>query len=176
MNIIESNGMTHLKKKLQLLKNAIKLWSKENKTKFNEAKLVLQNKLSDVDKILDQGGSNVDILNHRSSLMKDLQDINSIDVFEISQKAKVLWSIEGDQNSKYSQPILNNKRSQLAIRRMLVDGDWIVDPKQVEDLERIVNYVEIKKVVWECGANKYPGLMGSFPNFIKSIRSLLFKM
>ncbi|PWA84933.1 hypothetical protein CTI12_AA154090 [Artemisia annua] len=85
-----------------------------------------------MDKILDQGGSNVDILNHRYSLMKDLQDINSIEVFEISQKAKVLWSIEGDENSKYFQAILNNKRSQPAIRRILVDGDWFVDPSKVK--------------------------------------------
>ncbi|GJS94304.1 RNA-directed DNA polymerase, eukaryota [Tanacetum coccineum] len=95
-------------KKFQLLKYTIKNWSKENKTKLNVIKLAVQDKLSEVDKILDQSGGNANLLNHRSSLLKDLQDINSIKVLELSQKAK------------------------LAIRGILVDGEWIVDPSKVK--------------------------------------------
>nr|GEX00459.1 RNA-directed DNA polymerase, eukaryota [Tanacetum cinerariifolium] len=36
--------------------------------------------------------------------------------WEMAQKAKVRWAIEGDENSKYFHGILNNKRSHLAIR------------------------------------------------------------
>ncbi|GJV87160.1 RNA-directed DNA polymerase, eukaryota, partial [Tanacetum coccineum] len=79
-----------------------------------------------------ENGGNPDVLNHRSSLLSELQYINSIDVSELSQKAKVQWAIEGDENSKFFHGIINNKRSQLAIRRTLVDGDWIVDPSKVK--------------------------------------------
>ncbi|GKC58290.1 RNA-directed DNA polymerase, eukaryota [Tanacetum coccineum] len=76
--------------------------------------------------------NNVDILNQRSSLMKELQDINSIEVSELSQKA-MRWSIEGDENSKYFHGILNNKRSKLSIRGIFADGDWITDPNKVKN-------------------------------------------
>nr|GFA29495.1 RNA-directed DNA polymerase, eukaryota [Tanacetum cinerariifolium] len=52
---------------------------------------------------------------------EDLQDFNSIEFLELSQKAKARWAIEGDENSKYFHGILNNKRSQLAIRGILID-------------------------------------------------------
>ncbi|GKD66775.1 RNA-directed DNA polymerase, eukaryota [Tanacetum coccineum] len=101
--------------------------------KFVEANVSIQKKLSDVDKVLDQGGYSDDTMNYNSSLLKELQDINLIEASNIAQKAKVRWFIERDENSKYFHGILNKKRSQLAIRRVLADGEWLVDPSKVED-------------------------------------------
>ncbi|GJS06426.1 hypothetical protein Tco_0363222, partial [Tanacetum coccineum] len=98
------------------------------KTSSYKAKISIQSNLSEIDKILDQGGSNEEILINRSLLLKKLHDINSIDSLEMAQKAKVRWAIEEDENTKYFHDILNNKRYQLAIRRVLVDGNWIVGP------------------------------------------------
>nr|GFB40218.1 RNA-directed DNA polymerase, eukaryota [Tanacetum cinerariifolium] len=106
--------------------------------------------------------------------------------------AKIRWAVEGDENSKYFHGIINKKRSQLAIRGILSDGDWIVDPllvkrefhsyfsncfvasvsdsisfdhtfprqltaDQMDDLERVVSYDEIKNAICDCGTNKSPG-------------------
>nr|GEV70726.1 RNA-directed DNA polymerase, eukaryota [Tanacetum cinerariifolium] len=103
MDITYSNGMILLKKKLQALK------------------------------IIDQGGSNEVILNDRSILLKEIHDIISMDLEEMAQKEKVRWAIEGDENSKYFHGILNNKRSHLAIRGVLVNGDWIVKSNDVKN-------------------------------------------
>ncbi|GJV57301.1 RNA-directed DNA polymerase, eukaryota [Tanacetum coccineum] len=81
----------------------------------------------------------------RASLLKDLNDITSNEALDLSQKAKIRWSIEGDENSKYFHGILNSKRSQLAIL------------EQVEELENFISYDEIKIAVWEYGINKSPG-------------------
>ncbi|GJW87255.1 RNA-directed DNA polymerase, eukaryota [Tanacetum coccineum] len=48
------------------------------------------------------------------------------------QKAKVRWAIEGDKNSKYFHGVINKKRSQLAIRGVFIDGEWIADPSNVK--------------------------------------------
>ncbi|GJY18718.1 RNA-directed DNA polymerase, eukaryota [Tanacetum coccineum] len=166
IHIIESNSMIYLKKKFQLLKYVIKDWSKENKRTLLVTKAIVQNKLLVVDKIIDQNGGNVDILKQRSSLLKDLQDISSVKVSDLSQKAKVRWAIEGDENSKYFYGILNKKRSQLAIRGILFPSRLNID--QIEDLECVITYDEIKNVVWECGKNKSLGPDGfSFEFFCK---------
>nr|GFC12777.1 hypothetical protein [Tanacetum cinerariifolium] len=99
MNLIESNAMICLKKKFQLLKYTIKNWSKENKAKLNATKTDVQ------------------------------KNFDSIEFLELSQKVKVRWAIEGDENSKYFHGILNNKRSPLAICGIIIDRDWIVDPR-----------------------------------------------
>nr|GEW02000.1 reverse transcriptase domain-containing protein [Tanacetum cinerariifolium] len=91
-----------------------------------------ENKLYEVEKSIDQGGETEKVLNKRSSLIKELNDINFIDALDLSQKAKIRWSIKGNENSKYFHEILNSKRSQLSIQGILCYGDWITDPPKVK--------------------------------------------
>ncbi|GKC65195.1 hypothetical protein Tco_1097793, partial [Tanacetum coccineum] len=51
---------------------------------------------------------------------------------EVAQKAKIKWAIEGDENSKYYHGILNKKRSQLAVRGILIDENWTDSPNLVK--------------------------------------------
>ncbi|GJT62359.1 RNA-directed DNA polymerase, eukaryota [Tanacetum coccineum] len=132
MNVMDSNALIRLKKKLQLLKVEIKAWVKERRNHISKAKTSTKCMLTEVDKIIDQGKWDDDILIKRASLMKELNEINSKEALDVSQKAKIRWSIEGDENSKYFHGILNSKRSQLSIRGILHNGDWIVDPIRVK--------------------------------------------
>ena len=59
-----------------------------------------------MDKVLDQGRSNEETLNYMTLLMKELHDLNSVEALDIAQKAKVRWSIEGDETSKYFHGVL----------------------------------------------------------------------
>ncbi|GJR53713.1 RNA-directed DNA polymerase, eukaryota, partial [Tanacetum coccineum] len=122
-----NNSIPILKKKLQALKTSIKQWIKDDNICSNSTKLSIQNHLYAIDKSIDQGRCNE------------------------------FLAIEGDENSKYFHGIINKKRSQLAIRGVLVEGDWIVEPSHLSDIERDVTYDEIKKAVWDCGTNKSPG-------------------
>nr|GEX59467.1 RNA-directed DNA polymerase, eukaryota, reverse transcriptase zinc-binding domain protein [Tanacetum cinerariifolium] len=69
----------------------------------------------------------------RIDVMKSLQDMEKIDSLEVARKAKIKWSIKGDENSKFFHGILNKKRSQLAIHGILVDGSWIDSPSMVKN-------------------------------------------
>lgn len=44
---------------------------------------------------------------------------------DLSQKAKIKWSIEGDENSKYYHCMLNKKRRQVSLKGVKVDGEWV---------------------------------------------------
>ncbi|GKE41975.1 RNA-directed DNA polymerase, eukaryota [Tanacetum coccineum] len=131
---VDSNGMISLKKKLQALKIVIKQWTKNDKKSSYKAKISIQSKRSDIDKILDQGFSNEEIISDRSLLLKELNDINSIDSLEATQKSKVCWAIKGDENIKFFYGILNSKCSQLAICGTLIDDEWVVDPFAVKSV------------------------------------------
>ncbi|GKA51661.1 RNA-directed DNA polymerase, eukaryota [Tanacetum coccineum] len=85
---------------------------------------------------------------------------------------------KGDENSKYFHGIIKKKRSQLAIRGVLVDGEWIVDPPKISfdqsaELESEVTYEEIKRAVWECGTNKTPGPDGFSFEFIRKFWKII---
>ncbi|GJV01597.1 RNA-directed DNA polymerase, eukaryota, reverse transcriptase zinc-binding domain protein [Tanacetum coccineum] len=99
----------------------------------NTAKTNIQNSLSELDKLIDHGRGNEELVHERTNLLKELHDLNSKTSLDLLQKAKIRWAIEGDEKPKYFHGIIDKKRSQLAIRGVLVDGDWVVDPFNVKE-------------------------------------------
>ncbi|GJX89318.1 RNA-directed DNA polymerase, eukaryota [Tanacetum coccineum] len=129
----DSSKITILRKKFQALKASIKAWCKDDKHRSSEYRLSIQSRISDLDKMFDSGHSNEELVNERTSLLKELHNINKCHSLDMAQKAKVRWSIEGDENSKFFHGIINMKRSQLAFRGVLIEGDWIDKPYKVKN-------------------------------------------
>ncbi|GJX52230.1 hypothetical protein Tco_0280599 [Tanacetum coccineum] len=109
--VSDDNALIRLQRKLQLLKIAIKSWTKEFRLK--------------------------------ALLLNELHEINSVNASELSQKAKIRWSIEGDENSKFFHGIINKKRAQLAIRGILADVKFLTK--------------ESKRLFGMSAVNKSPG-------------------
>nr|GEX19550.1 RNA-directed DNA polymerase, eukaryota [Tanacetum cinerariifolium] len=42
-------------------------------------------------------------------------------------------AIEGDENSKFFHGIINRKRANLAVKGIMIDGEWVDDPSHVKD-------------------------------------------
>nr|GEU40286.1 hypothetical protein [Tanacetum cinerariifolium] len=130
--LLEQNSIIKLKKKLQSLKTSIKQWLRYEKLRLNNTKMVIQNRLFDLDKHIDLGSGNEDLVSDRAKLLQELFYLNSKTSLYLFQKAKIRWAIEGDENSKYFHGIINKKRSQLAIREVLAEGKWIMDPSNIK--------------------------------------------
>ncbi|GJY11692.1 RNA-directed DNA polymerase, eukaryota [Tanacetum coccineum] len=129
----DNNGMIRFKKKLQILKRAIRAWiDNRKKSQMNTAQNI-RSKLRDIDIKLDQGDVNEDLLLSRTDLMNQLHEVKSTETCEFIQKAKIKWAVEGDENTKFFHGIVNRKRANLAVKGVMIDGDWIDDPKRVKD-------------------------------------------
>nr|GFC28225.1 RNA-directed DNA polymerase, eukaryota [Tanacetum cinerariifolium] len=126
----DRNGMVRFKKKMQFLKKEIRVWVMDQKQKQSGRIKEIKSKLSDIDKLLDQGGVNDEILLSRMDLLKQMQDIKSFGARDSMQKAKIQWAIEGDENSKFFHGIINRKRANMAIKGVMVDGEWMDDPSR----------------------------------------------
>ncbi|GJR03784.1 RNA-directed DNA polymerase, eukaryota [Tanacetum coccineum] len=85
-----------------------------------------------MNELLDQRHIDYNDLSNREEILKSLQDLEHLESMELIQKAKVKWSIEGDENPKFFHRILNNKRSQVAICVILVNEEWVDDPIKVK--------------------------------------------
>ncbi|GJS69464.1 RNA-directed DNA polymerase, eukaryota [Tanacetum coccineum] len=129
----EKNSMDRLKKKFQNLKANIKTWRKKGNRSIYDTKSSIQNELSNLDKTIDQGMCQEETLAERTKLQHRLYDLNSLISQDMAQKAKIRWAIEGDENSKFFHGMINKKRSQLAIRGVLVDGEWISETTKVRN-------------------------------------------
>ncbi|GJZ14924.1 RNA-directed DNA polymerase, eukaryota, reverse transcriptase zinc-binding domain protein, partial [Tanacetum coccineum] len=74
------------------------------------------------------------------SIWRVLINLEKLQSLEAAQKAKIKWAIEGDEITKYYHGILNKKKSQIAIRGILADGNWIESPDLVKS--NLVNEVQ----------------------------------
>ncbi|GJV85190.1 RNA-directed DNA polymerase, eukaryota, partial [Tanacetum coccineum] len=171
IQIQNQNAMLNFSKKLKILKGRIRSWVKDEKEKAHVLKNSLKKKLADIDPIVDKGEVTSDVLEVRLDTMNSLTKKENMEPIELAQKAKIKWSIEGDENSKYFHDIINKKRNNLAIRGIIVDGEWIEDPNV--DLERVFSKDEIKQAVWDCGLDKSPGPDGFTFGFYRKFWSLL---
>ncbi|GJV94416.1 RNA-directed DNA polymerase, eukaryota [Tanacetum coccineum] len=158
--LVDSNGMIRFKKKLQMLKKEIRAWVMDYKTQQSGRVSDLKSKLSYIDKELDQGGVNDDLLLSRMDAMKQLQDVKSSETSDFMQKAKVRWAIEGDENSKFFHGIINRKRANLSVKdlgnsrgRLNFNFPNRLNLEQVSDLESPISRDEIRNAVWGCGCN-----------------------
>ncbi|GJS73075.1 RNA-directed DNA polymerase, eukaryota [Tanacetum coccineum] len=136
IDLDDKNKMVRFKKKLQILKKEIRSWVNDCKKNQSGRLVDLRSKLCHIDKVIDQGGVNDDILLTRLDLLKKLHDIKSSDARDYMQKAKIQWAIEGDENSNFFHGIINRKRANLAIKGVMVGGDGD-DPCRVKEEFRL---------------------------------------
>ncbi|GKD39123.1 RNA-directed DNA polymerase, eukaryota [Tanacetum coccineum] len=130
--VVDINAMIKMMKKLKYLKEKIRGWNKKNKGVFRNNMCNLKNELAELDLVIDKGEGDVDVVNKRTNVIKTLQELEKLQSLKLAQKTKIKWAIKGDENSKYYHGILNKKKSQLAIRGILVDGNWIKSPDLVK--------------------------------------------
>nr|GEW04788.1 RNA-directed DNA polymerase, eukaryota [Tanacetum cinerariifolium] len=119
--------------KLQILKKEIRVFvadhKKNNEGRINDIKV----QLSDIDKKLDQGGASNDILLARTECMNFLFESKADETRDIMQKAKIKWAVEGDENFKFFHGMVNRKRTNLAVKGIMIDGVWVDEPRRVKN-------------------------------------------
>ncbi|GKF75780.1 hypothetical protein Tco_0225224, partial [Tanacetum coccineum] len=96
-------------------------------------------------------------------------------------KAKIKWSVEGDENLSFFHGMLNKNHKQLSIRGVMADGVWIENPDLVKD-EFFQHFSsrfgkpteeELKRAVWDCGMDKSPGPDGFTFGFVRKFWSTI---
>nr|GEV35355.1 hypothetical protein [Tanacetum cinerariifolium] len=168
--ISASNSMILFKNKLKILKQILKEWSSIKRRNKDHNTKVIQDSLIEIDLRIDKGDGLLDDLTKRANLFCDLKDIDLKDSIDLAQKAKIKWAVEGNENFKFFHGIMNKKRIHLAIKGILVDGEWIENPNHVKsefysyysnlfsalawdrslfDVEDMVSNKEIKRAVWD---------------------------
>ncbi|XP_071699062.1 uncharacterized protein [Rutidosis leptorrhynchoides] len=98
---ISSNSQIRLKDKLKRVKAALKLWRSDIWAKNTFDKNALSNQLKDIDSQLNANGDSSNLSVTRSSILKDMAILESIEIANLSQKNKKLATCLGDENSTF---------------------------------------------------------------------------
>lgn len=83
-------------------------------------------------RLMEDDGSST-LREQQVTLLKDLEDLDHKYHLMMLQKARIHWSIEGDENSGFFHGVLNRRLRQLAIHGVMVDGVWVDEPNYVKE-------------------------------------------
>ncbi|GJX53043.1 RNA-directed DNA polymerase, eukaryota [Tanacetum coccineum] len=128
----KNNAIRNLIYKLKFTKDRIRGWLSCYRLNMRGGLDSLKEDLRKMDETIDKGINSDDMVRDRLDILNRIQHINNAQRSEMSQKAKIKWVVEGDENSKFYHGMLNKKRSQSNIRGIMVNGRWIDNPASVK--------------------------------------------
>ncbi|PWA70290.1 RNA-directed DNA polymerase, eukaryota, Reverse transcriptase zinc-binding domain protein [Artemisia annua] len=130
----QGEACVDLKNKLKHVKGRLKLWHKE----FKELKICTRKKLCEdillIEKKMDDQMATIEELQNRAGWIKELAELDRIDVLDAAQKAKVKWDIEGDENTAFFHGLLKQRRRLQMVQGVMHDSEWCTDPTLVKSL------------------------------------------
>ncbi|GJV52409.1 RNA-directed DNA polymerase, eukaryota, reverse transcriptase zinc-binding domain protein [Tanacetum coccineum] len=129
-----NNPIVNFKNKMKDLKNVIKEWSLKRKSTQSREKEELIHKIKEFDADISSRLTDPVVNDHRSMWIDKLRKIEVEEAYDYSQKAKIKWCIEADENSKFFHAMVNQNRRYLAVHGIKFEGNWIVDPNGIKDV------------------------------------------
>nr|GEY02133.1 RNA-directed DNA polymerase, eukaryota [Tanacetum cinerariifolium] len=109
------------------------IFNPRKKDKALNLKKDLKIKLVALDASIDKGNVTSTTLEDHMAILNNLTSLVKMELIELAQKAKIKWSIEGDENTKYYHGIINKQQNNLAIWGIIVVWDWIKEPHVVKN-------------------------------------------
>ncbi|GJV24551.1 RNA-directed DNA polymerase, eukaryota, reverse transcriptase zinc-binding domain protein [Tanacetum coccineum] len=100
-----SNGMRNMTGKLKFLKSKIRKWIKDNRCNRKVTFDKLKEELRLVDEAIDKGVGTEEDVNKRVEVLNSLRYIDQMHAMDLAQKAKIKWSIEGEQRDELEREV-----------------------------------------------------------------------
>ena len=120
-----------LKSKLQILKQRLKNWSKDNIGDLGNKVKKIQQKLNDLENSLSAQPSDQQVQELKKT-QADLWEKATLHESFVRQKSRSKWIKEGDNNTSYFHRIINYSKRRNALRGMLIDGSWVENPNMIK--------------------------------------------
>ncbi|GKE82092.1 RNA-directed DNA polymerase, eukaryota, reverse transcriptase zinc-binding domain protein, partial [Tanacetum coccineum] len=126
----------------RVIKTEIKQWHSETKTSDRVTKHDNLQLIKSIEEKIKAGSANDDDRDSRIKLLQEVDILDTFESFDLFQKARIKWDIEGDENSKFFHGLIKKKRRAQMIYGIMKEGVWISDPSQIK--EEFLNFFKEK--------------------------------
>lgn len=69
----------------------------------------------------------------RTSILNQIMELEEADIHDLKQKAKVRWTLEGDENTRFLHGMVQSKYRKVNIHWIKINGLWVSKPSKIKD-------------------------------------------
>lgn len=115
------------------LKAGIKRWRYELRKDKDKELDRIKHKIVAIDTMAEALDLDDETVKERVNLMMKITKIEDARIEDLKQKAKLRWTLEGDENSRFFHGVINQKFKNLRIHDQNINGVWISNPDRIKD-------------------------------------------
>ncbi|XP_074304878.1 uncharacterized protein LOC141639720 [Silene latifolia] len=170
---VEGYKMFQLVKKLKWLKLPLKRLNGSAFSNIETSAQVAQMHMFSMQKKLHDDPLNLDVHVEEKAVCESFKLLQEARRSFLSQKAKVQWMTEGDDNTNYFHKLLGTSKPVKAVHFPTVHKGRVVFEEQCVDLIKEVTAQEIHEALQAIPANKAPGPYGYTSQFFKDTKDII---
>lgn len=122
-----------LLRKLKNVKRVLKFWRSESKHKETAEQTRLLDNINDLEVMAETRQLTDQERESRKLCRKRVLEIDAIHRKDLRQKARLKWSVEGDENTRFFHGWINNRKKKNRINGLSIDGVWVDGPEGIND-------------------------------------------
>ena len=143
------NPDAYLAAKLRYLKNEIKKWRAKDHPKETEELMKLKHRVYELDITAETTRLSEVELEERRIGVQRIAELEKLAVLDLKQKARIRWTIDGDENTRFFHGYVNNKKSKNHIHGLLINGSWSTNVAEIKD--EVLSFYQRKfQEKWPC--------------------------
>ncbi|GJU24161.1 RNA-directed DNA polymerase, eukaryota, reverse transcriptase zinc-binding domain protein [Tanacetum coccineum] len=112
-----------------------------------------------IEEKIEVGSANDDDCDSRIKLLQEVDRLDTFESFDLFEKARAKWDIDGDENSKFFHGLIKQKRRAQMIHGIMKEGVWISDPYLIK--EEFLNFYKEKFKEYDSNVD-FPSLSNCF--------------
>nr|KAJ0218199.1 hypothetical protein LSAT_V11C300109140 [Lactuca sativa] len=169
----------YLAAKLRFLKELIKKWRKEEGKKETKVFSDTKNMVNELEKLA------------------EFRPLTTMETMYLKQKAKIKWTVDGDENTKFFHGYINNKNMRNLLHGVMINSHWTTEVNEIKEvvfkfyerkfkedhvsrpklinsrIESPFSLEEVKAAIWQCKSEKAPGPNGYSFKFFKILWDII---
>lgn len=108
--------------KLRFHKNELKKWRARDHPREMDELMKLKRRLHELNTTVESNRLSDAEMLERILGMQRIRELEKLAILDLKQKARIKWTIDGDENTRFFEGYVNNKKSKNFIHRLIING------------------------------------------------------